>query len=84
MNVAAFILIVTLISFATGFLVAGIISIIKWSILAGERKESLKTIIAKLFSGLIKIKSGQNEMLLLSSNNESANKELYQFYHGEN
>lgn len=84
MNVAVFILIVTLISFATGFFVAGIISLIKWTILAGESKESVKSTAVKLFSGLFKNKSGQNEMLLLSSNNDSMNKELYQFYHGKN
>jgi hypothetical protein len=84
MNVAYFILIVILISFATGFFVAAIIWMIKWSILAGENKELLQTNVFQHFSKLFQNKYQKNEHPPLSTNNDSLNMELYQYYHGKN
>lgn len=84
MNATYFVLTVILISFATGFFVAAIIWLIKWTILAGENKESLQTQVFQLFSGLRQNKSGKNEFPLANTNNDSLNMELYQFYHGKN
>jgi len=84
MNVAYFILIVILISFATGFFVAAIIWLIKWSILAAENKDSLQTNASKHFSKLFQNKYRNDENPSLSTNNDTLNMELYQYYHGKN
>jgi hypothetical protein len=84
MSVANFILIVTAISFATGFFVAAIIWLIKWSILSGDKSESYRTTISRYLSGLFQNKSDQNDFLSFGSNNDSLNKELYRYYHGKN
>lgn len=84
MNVAYFILTVVLISFATGFFVAAIIWFIKWSILSGEKKESEQTNFFQLFKRLFSNKSLENGSHSFSTNNDSLNFELYQYYHGKN
>jgi len=84
MNVAYFILTVILISFATGFFVAAIIWLIKWSILLGENKGSVQTSVFHFFSGLMQSKSRKIEFPSVNTNNDSLNMELYQFYHGKN
>ena len=84
MNATYFILTVILISFVTGFFVAAIIWLIKWTILAAENNESLQTQVFRFFSGLMQNKSAKNEYLSASTNNDLLNMELYKFYHGKN
>ncbi len=84
MSVAYFVLIVTAISFATGFFVAAIIWLIKWSILSGENSESFRTNFSMYLSSLFRNKSAQGDFHSYGSNNDSLNKELYQYYHGKN
>jgi hypothetical protein len=84
MNVAYFILTVVLISFATGLFVAALIWLIKWSILAGENKESIQINAFQFFSGKTRNKFLKNEFPSIIANNDSLNRELYQFYHGKN
>lgn len=83
MNANYFVFIAALLSFATGFLVAAIIWIIKWFLLAKEERVTDKSVhLLHIFA-----KRSQLSTSVISStmlNNDSANKELYQYYHGKN
>ncbi len=89
MNATYFVLIAALLTFATGFFVASIIWGIKWVLLSrDERSESRKSIhLLHIFSNpwlkkeFVQLSSGS---LNVNYDESVNNKELYQYYHGEN